>query len=158
MSHWVEITFDCLPLRTVGRLDIPLDASPKYRERCERIKDAIDRHGSHNTYYLYNAQCMYRLTNDEEVGMLQFTFEGTVFTDAKDECCERAELTSCLKRETCHWLTEPIVNWFEETLLQSVVVEFNRYIQAGDLQKAKDRIEKIQATSDEAGGFVGMYL
>ncbi len=31
MNRWVEITFDCLPLRTITRFDIPLDASPKYR-------------------------------------------------------------------------------------------------------------------------------
>ena len=37
MNRYVEISFDCLPLRSVGRLDIPMDASPKYRERCERI-------------------------------------------------------------------------------------------------------------------------
>ena len=29
MDRWVEISFDCLPLRSVGRLDIPMDASPK---------------------------------------------------------------------------------------------------------------------------------
>ena len=45
MSHWIEMAFDCLPLRSVGRLDIPLDASPKYRERCERIKQAIEAKG-----------------------------------------------------------------------------------------------------------------
>ena len=41
MPHPVEITFDCLPLRSVGRLDIPIDASPKYRERCLAIKRSI---------------------------------------------------------------------------------------------------------------------
>jgi hypothetical protein len=30
--RYVEIVFDCLPLRSVGRLDIPIDASPKYRQ------------------------------------------------------------------------------------------------------------------------------
>ena len=77
MNQWVEISFDCLPLRSVGRLDIPLDASPKYRERCLRVKAALEKHGSHNTYFLYNAQCIYRLTNRDDVGMIQFTFEGT---------------------------------------------------------------------------------
>ncbi len=51
----VEIAFDCLPLRSVGRLDIPLDASPDFRSRCERIKAAMEKHGTHNSYYLYNA-------------------------------------------------------------------------------------------------------
>ena len=40
MNRWVEIAFDCLPLRSVGRLDIPIDASPKYRERCEQMRRA----------------------------------------------------------------------------------------------------------------------
>jgi hypothetical protein len=37
-------------------------------------------------------------------------------------------------------------------------LEFNRYIQAGDLQKVQERLDRIQRASDEAGGFVGMYL
>ena len=84
MHRWVEISFDCLPLRTVGRLDIPIDASPKYRERCQAIKTAIEKHGSHNTYYLYNASCTFHLTNDRNVGSLEFKFDGTVITDADD--------------------------------------------------------------------------
>ena len=158
MQRWVEISFDCLPLRTVGRLDIPIDASPKYRQRCERIKDAIERHGSHNTYFLYNAKCLYHLANHESLGEIGFKFEGTVLTDSSDERTERCDLQVELLSETCDWLTEPIVNWFEETVSRSVSVEFDRYIAAGDLDKAKQRIEQIQATSDQSGGYVGMYL
>ena len=51
-----------------------------------------------------------------------------------------------------------VVHWFAETVSRSVAVEFDRYIDAGDLQQAKERIEQIQAASDESGGFVGMYL
>ena len=81
MDRYVDVAFDCLPLRSVTRLDIPIDASPKYRARCERIKRAIETHGSHNTYYLYNAGCTFHLTNDPEAGRLEFQFEGTVLTD-----------------------------------------------------------------------------
>ena len=42
MQRWVEVSFDCLPLRSIARLDIPIDASPKYRARCERIKAAME--------------------------------------------------------------------------------------------------------------------
>ncbi|MGD9645343.1 MAG: hypothetical protein AB7U73_06495, partial [Pirellulales bacterium] len=80
MPRYVDIEFDCLPLRSVGRLDIPLDASPAYRARCERIKHAIETHGSHNTYFLYNANCKFHLTNDPALGMLEFRFEGTALT------------------------------------------------------------------------------
>jgi hypothetical protein len=41
---------------------------------------------------------------------------------------------------------------------EAVKIEFDRYIAAGDLQATRDRIEQITAESDEAGGFLGMYL
>jgi hypothetical protein len=158
MPHYVDITFDCLPLRCVGRLDIPIDASPKYRKRCESIKVALDKHGSHNTYYLYNAQCTFRLLNHERDGRIQFRFEGTLLTNQDDSETLRSDLDVELKSETCQWLTEPAVNWLSESVSQAVVVEFDRYIAAGDLQKTAERIEKIRAESDQSGGFVGMYL
>jgi len=158
MNRWVDIAFDCLPLRTIGRLDIPIDASPKYRARCERIQRAIAAHGSFNSYFLYNAQCVFHLTNSDETGMLQFRFEGTALTDERDEKTHRCDLEVELLRETCDWLTEPIVAWFRETVPQAVKVEFDRYIAAGDLRQAIQRVERIQAESDERGGYVGMYL
>lgn len=158
MDRWVEISFDCLPLRSVTRLDIPLDASPKYRALCERIKSAIDTHGTHNTYYLYNAQCVYRLTNRPDYGMLQFKFDGTLFTDATDLKSDRCDLNVELVRETCDWLTQPIVQWFTTSVQHSVCVEFDRYIAAGDLQRTLERLAKLNAASEESGGFVGMYL
>lgn len=158
MNHYVEIAFDCLPLRSVGRLDIPLDASPKYRARCENILRAIEAHGSHNTYFLYNAHCVFHLTNQAELGTLEFRFEGTALTDAGDQRTERCQLEVELVRETCDWLTEPIVAWFIETVPRSVAVEFDRYIAAGDLAQTRLRIERLQAESEGRGGFVGMYL
>jgi len=158
MNRWVDIAFDCLPLRTIGRLDIPIDASPKYRVRCERIKRSIAAHGSFNTYFLYNAQCVFHLTNSDETGMLQFRFEGTALTDERDEKTQRCDLEVELLRETCDWLTEPVVAWFRETVPQAVKVEFDRYIAAGDLRQAIQRVERIQAESDQHGGYVGMYL
>ena len=50
-GRWVEIEFDCLPLRTVQRVDAPMDASPKYEQFVLRVKEAIETHGVHNTYY-----------------------------------------------------------------------------------------------------------
>jgi hypothetical protein len=158
MAHWVDITFACLPLRSVTRLDIPLDASPKYRAFCERIKAALAKHGSFNTYYLYNARCAYHLTNRDDRGLLEFGFEGTVITDAEDRRTASCDLDVELLRETCDWVSKPIVEWFRETVQHSVSVEFDRYIEAGDLEQARQRIAKLQAASDEAGGFVGMFL
>jgi hypothetical protein len=158
MNRWVEIVFDCLPLRSVGRLDIPLDASPRYRQRCERIKRALEKHGSHNTYYLYNAACVFHLTNRESFGTLEFSFDGTVSTDAADMRATAADLEVELLRETCDWLTAPIVEWFAQSVQHAVCVEFDRYIAAGDLAKTKERIDKLQAELEKSGGHVGMYL
>ena len=158
MSRWVEISFDCLPLRSVGRMDIPLDASPKFRERCLRIKAALEKHGAFNTYYLYNATCKFHLTNRDESGMIEFRFEGTAITDPTDLRTDRCDLAVELVRETCEWLTAPIVDWFQQSVAHAVRVEFDRYIEAGDLAKAKERMQKLQAEIEKSGGHVGMYL
>ena len=158
MNRWVEISFDCLPLRTIGRLDIPIDASPKYQQRCEQIKHAIDKHGSHNTYYLYDAECKFHLTNREDLGSVEFRFHGTLLTDTDDLKAARTDFEIELTRETCDWLTAPVVKWFEQCVGPAVLVEFDRFIEAGDLQRAKDRLARLQAQSDQSGGFLGMYL
>ena len=158
MNPFVEIVFDCLPLRSVERLDIPLDASPGFRARCERIKGAMEKHGMHNSYYLHHGRCVFRLTNDDKVGLIAMGFEGTVLTDGDDLKAVRVNLESQLSEETCDWLTAPIVAWFQETVQRAVMVEFDRYIAAGDLQKTIQRIAKLQETMDARGGFVGMGL
>jgi len=158
MSQYVKIEFDCLPLRSVGRLDIPMDASPKYRERCERIKRSIEKHGSHNTYFLYNASCVFHLTNRENFGTLEFRFDGTVITDASDMRAQHADLDVELTRETCDWLTAPVVEWFQQAVQYAVCVDFDRYIEAGDLARTKERMAKLQAEIEKTGGHVGMYL
>ncbi len=158
MSRWVEIQFDCLPLRSIDRLDIPMDASPKFQEHCLRVKAAMQKHGSHNTYYLHNAQCTYHLLNHPVDGMIQFRFHGTVMTDADDLHTKASDLEVELVKETCTWLSEPIVNWFQETVQRSVAVEFDHYIQAGDLKKTEERIAKIKQESESDEGFMGMYL
>ncbi len=158
MANWVEISFDCLPLRCVGQLDVPADASPVFQARYRKIQHAVEKHGTHNSYYLYKARCIYRLTNDPEIGMLDFRFEGTVLTDSTDLRADSCDLEVELDRETCEWLTEPAVKWFRATVPRSVAAEFDRYIEAGDLERARKRIEEIQAASDDSGGFLGMYL
>lgn len=158
MSSSVSITFDCLPLRSINRLDIPMDASPAFRARCERILAAMEKHGKQNAYYLHSARCVYHLTNSDKIGMLEFGLEGTVLTDDSDQKTRGADLSVELLHETCDWLSENIVEWFQETVSRAVIVEFDRYIAAGDLKKTVARIEKLQSESDAQGGFVGMYL
>lgn len=157
-GQWVEIEFDCLPLRTVSRLDVPIDASPKYADFVQRVKTAMETHGSHNTYYLHRCTCVFHLTNARDRGEIAFEFEGTVLTGQKDRKTRSVDLTVTLLRETCGWLSQPIVNFFAETVQHAVLVEFDRYIEAGDLSKTEARMNRM-AEEDELGqGFVGMYL
>ena len=109
VSEAVDIAFDCLPLRSVGRLDIPLDASPAYRARCEQIKQAIEQHGSHNSYFLSEGRCAFRLTNHPTIGQLEFRFTGVLLTDNSDTRTQAAHLDVRLESETCDWLTAPVV-------------------------------------------------
>ncbi len=157
-ERWVELQFDCLPLRSVTRWDSPPDASPKLREFFARLQRAHEKHGAHNAFYLHNARCIFHLTNRADFGMLEFRLEGVVLTDAEDRHTRGSDLRVELVRETCPWLTEPIVNWFRESVQHAVRVEFDRYIEAGDLEQTRQRIAKLNAESDDQGGFLGMYL
>jgi len=158
MSEPVEITFDCLPLQLVSRFDAPLDASPEYEAFCKQVQEAVHKHGQHNAYYLHRGRCIFRLTNHPRVGMLAFDFEGTVLTDPQDQRTIGGDLRCALQGETCDWLTQPVVGWFEETVRRAVLAEFDRYIAAGDLEKTVQRIQQLQAKTDNHGGFLGMGL
>lgn len=158
MQPWVDIRFDCLPLRTVSRLDAPLDASPNLSQLYENVKAAIEKHGRHNAYYLYNARCGFHFTNNPEVGLVEFSFEGVAMTDPNDARTIKCDLQVRLERETCDWLSQPIVNWLSETVSRAVRVEFDRYIAAGDLNLSKERAAKLEAHLGQSGGFVGMDL
>lgn len=157
-GSWVEVEFDCMPLRSVTRVDVPIDASPKLAEKIRRVKAALEKHGALNSYYLHNASCVYHLTNDPAQGMMEYEFEGVVLTDEQDLQARSCDLLVSLKRETCSWLTQSIVQWLAETVQRNVLIEFNRYILAGDLTKTIERLEQVHKASDEAGGYVGMYL
>jgi hypothetical protein len=154
----VAISFECTPLRSVPRLDVPLDASPGYRSRLERFQRAVGRHGTRNTYYLSDGSCMFQFTNDPALGWIRFTFEGTVLTDESDARTIGSDLTVELDGETCDWLTQPAVEWLRLSVKHAVEAEFNRYIAAGDLSRALERLAREQAASDAAGGYLGMNL
>ncbi len=157
-GKWVDIEFDCLPLRSVTRLDVPFDASPAYEQYVLRVKAAIEKHGSHNAYYLSQASCTFHLTNDLNSGTVRYAVEGVVLTNTDDLKTRAADLSVRLERETCPWLTEPIVEFLAESVRHAMLVEFDRYIAAGDLRRTQERIEKLQSETDAAGGYVGMYL
>ena len=81
-----------------------------------------------------------------------------MLTCEADEQTRDCHLQVELKRETCDWLTQPIVDWFAESVRHAVEVEFDRYIQAGDLEKTKERIDQLEASQEATEGFLGMYL
>ena len=158
MSQYVDISFDCVPLRSVGRFDIPIDASPEVEALCERIRLAAEKHGLHNSYYLCRARCVFHLTNHPETGMVAFSFEGTVLTDSEDCKTLGCDLQVELDGEVCDWLTTSAVQWLRETVTHAVKVEFDRYIAAGDLRQTIAHMERLRAESDAGGGFLGMGL
>ena len=49
------------------------------------------------------------------------------------------------------------MDWFVQTVREAVKVEFDRYINAGDLE-GRQRIKEIEEASDGADGYLGMYL
>ena len=122
----VAITFDCTPLRTVRSTAVPLDASPAYRGRLERLRQAVSSHGTRNTYYLTNSTCTFRFTNDPAAGWVQFVIEGTVLTDELDRKTVGSDLDIRLEKETCDWLTQPAVQWLALSAKHAVEVEFDR--------------------------------
>ena len=50
------------------------------------------------------------------------------------------------------------VEWLKLSAKHAVEAEFDRYIAAGDLSRALERLAREQAASDAAGGFLGMNL
>lgn len=140
------------------RLDIPLDASPGYRARLELMQRAVAAHGTRNAYYLSAGSCLFRFTNQPAAGWARFRFEGTVLTDDGDLQTTGSDLNIVLDVETCDWLTQPAVKWLTVSVKHAVEAEFDRYIAAGDLAKARERLAREQAEIDEAGGYLGMNL
>jgi hypothetical protein len=154
MDSFVDIAFDCLPLRAVGRTDVPLDASIAFRARTEHLKQALERHGPENAYFLYNTRCVYRLANSDIDGMLRFAFEGTVLTDRSDAKAQRADLVVELTGETCGGVPPEALAWLERMVQRAVLVEFDHFIAAGQLAHRVGQlgqVSELASLSDFAG-------
>lgn len=147
MKPLVDIAFDCLPLRSVGRVDVPLDASPAYRARCEALQRAIDKHGTENAYYLYNTRCVYRLANSDVANMVRFTFDGTVLTDRSDCKADRADLDIVLVAETCGGMPPEVLAWYCRTIERAVLIEFDHFIAAGSLAARIDQLSRLDSVA-----------
>lgn len=157
MQPIVDIAFDCLPLRSVGRVDVPLDASPAFRARCQHLQQAIDNHGRENSYYLYNTRCVFRLANSDVINMVRFSFDGTVITDRSDCKADRADLNVELTAETCGGISADVLAWFRGVVERAVLVEFDRFIAAGRLTARVDQLGQVASVADLAD-FAGMGL
>jgi hypothetical protein len=156
MSTPVAVSFECTPLRSIARWGVSPDVTPDQQEALARLRKAAQRHGLHNSYYLSSGHCEFHLTNDPQVGLLAFRFEGTVLTDPHDRRTRALDLHVELAAEVCEWLTASAVRWFRETVVQAVRVEFDRYIDSGDLEAARQRLARIEAEMADGGGFAGM--
>lgn len=150
MEPLVDIEFDCLPLRLVGRVDVPLDASTAFRRRCEQLQRAIDIHGAENAYYLYNTRCVLRLANSDVANMVRFSFDGTVITDRSDCKADRAKLSVELTAETCGSMPPEVLAWFRCVVERAVMIEFDRFIAAGRLDARVNQLGQIARVADLA--------
>jgi hypothetical protein len=157
MDPYVDIAFDCLPLRSVGRVDVPLDASPAFRARCEHLQRSIEAHGAKNAYFLYNTRCVLRLANSDVHNMLRFTFDGTVWTDRGDCQAAGANFQVLLSGETCGPLPPAVLAWFGPVVERAVMIEFDRFIAAGKLADRVAEVGQIDRVTDLAG-FAGMNV
>ncbi|MEX2317245.1 MAG: hypothetical protein WD669_08840, partial [Pirellulales bacterium] len=157
MDPHVDIAFDCLPLRSVGRVDVPLDASPALRARCEHLQQAIETHGTGNTYFLYNTRCVFRLANSDVHNMLRFTFEGTLRTDSGDCQAASADLRVELAGETCGPLPPEVLAWFRGVVERAVLIEFNHFIAAGALAERVSQLGQVTNLTTLAD-FAGMNV
>jgi hypothetical protein len=157
MQPVVDIEFDCLPLRSVARVDVPLDASPEFRARCERLQQATEAHAGENAYFLYNTRCTYRLANSDVESMLRFSFDGTLVTDLSDCKADRAELNVVLTAETCGGVPPAALDWLRGVLYRAILIEFDRFIADGQLAQ---RIDELQDISSITGvdSFAGMNV
>lgn len=153
----VDIAFDCLPLRCITRLDVPLDASDAYRARCLRMKAAIEQHGAEHSYYLYNARCVFRFANSQVEASCRFAFEGVVRTDASDGKTIDADLEVRLASETCGGVPPAVEEWLAQRVKQAVAVEFDRFIASGSHAQRAKQLGKLQSFGD-AASFAGMNV
>ena len=158
MTQNVEISFACIPLRSVGRFDPPLDATEQQRSLWVQLHRALNTHGAHNAFFLCNGRCVFHFANHPTLAMVHFAFQGTVLTDAEDRKTIGSDMQIELESETCPWLTAEAVAWLKETVERAVRIEFDRYIAAGDLQRTIDRLQQLEVETEAKGGYLGMGL
>jgi hypothetical protein len=154
----VDIEFDCLPLRSTAGRTLPADSSPGLERLWTLLRQAAEKHGTHNSYFLNRGRCRFHLTNHPHLGQIAFRFTGVVLTDTQDQRTVSSELNVELEQETCDWLEQDAVPWLAKTVVRAVEIEFDRYIHAGDLARTQQRLDELEQQAQSTGGYLGMYL
>lgn len=150
----VLIQFSCYPFRSAGRLDVPLDAPEDFQALCRRFVAALRRHGTEHTYYVHGGTVEFRLANGPG-GSIVFAVEGTVWTDAADRKTQRVDL-ACEAAASDFGPLEPAVGeFFRRAVERAFVVEFDRYIESGDLERTVRHAKAAMLQSEQRGGYVG---
>ena len=134
----VDIAFDCVPLRSLGRLNAPLEGREAAQRQVARAKAALARFGAERTYLLENARCVFHFANSEVEGACRFEFDGAVHTDAGDRKCDETMLEVRLVSDTCGGVPAAVEGWLAERVRQAVAIEFDRFIAAGQLATRTD--------------------
>jgi hypothetical protein len=157
MPDAVAIVFDCLPFRLVGHAGLPLDASDEQRALWRRFRAAMTKHGTANTYFLYNADCTFHFTNSES-GFVRYLFEATVRTDETDSKPTEIDLLCRLAESDFDRIGPEVNDFFRHAVERAVLAEFQRFIDAGNLKRALAQQEHILREWDRNRGFVGMDI
>jgi len=89
--------------------------------------------------------------------MLRFTFDGTVLTDRSDGQAERADLTIDLAAETCGGVPPAALEWLKWVVSKAILVEFDRFIAAGQLAQRLADLGQVESLSS-LSGFAGMNV
>jgi hypothetical protein len=158
MTQAVTIVFDCLPFRQVGHMGLPLDASDEQRALWRRFRAALAKHGTENTYFLYNADCTFRLSNSHD-GWLRFLFEATVRTDTADSRPEEIDLAVRLAETDFPTpIADDALAFFREAVRRAVLAEFQLFIDEGNLRRAMAQQEQVLREWDRTRGFIGIDI
>ena len=158
MPDSVTIVYECLPFRLVGHAGMPLDASEEQMALWRRFRAAMAKHGTGNTYFLYNADCTFRLTNGPG-GFVRFLFEATVRTNEKDERPVDIDFACQLAGTDFDQPLDPaVIGFFHQAVRRAVLAEFQLFIDAGNLKRALAQKEHILREWDRNRGFVGMDI
>jgi len=90
--------------------------------------------------------------------MLRFSFAGTVLTDISDCRADRADLNVDLTADTSGGsMTPEVLAWFRQMVHRAVLIEFDRFISAGQLAERVSKLGLV-ANINDLPDFAGMNV